>query len=365
MKYLTTILLSAAVASCGTKTKPQMPELSLKVATATERVVPNNFEFISQTKATRSYIIQSRVNGYLKSINFRSGMPVKRGQLLFTIDNAPFRTQVAEARAALSSAKSALVQAQAEYDRSLPLSKINAISQSQLDAAVATLAAAKEQVSSCGAVVENAMLNMSYCTITAPGSGIIAPSSPNVGDYVGAGTSYQTLTTISFDDSVSVNLSLPTREYYKIASQKEPSYMGNDLLSDITLTLSDGTVYPHKGVYQYTRPEVDNQSGSIVFNVRFPNPDGLLKGGQFARVNAEVGKAVPQVMIPSRAVNEIQGVYNTYVVGKDDVLEFRKITVGDVVGSEWIVLDGIAPGDRVITEGFSKAKNGMKIKSLF
>lgn len=364
MRHFSIIILCALVVGCGTKPRAQMPEPSLKVATAEQRMVPNSFEFISQTVATRSYIIQPRVNGYLRSINFNNGKPVKRGQLLFTIDNALFRTQVAEARASLSAARSSLVQAQAAYDRSVPLAKINAISQSQLDAATATLAAAKEQVLSAQAVLENAELNMSYCTITAPESGIIASSAANVGDYVGAGTAYQTLTTISFDDSVSVNLSLPTTQYYKVVSKNEPSYMGDTLLRQIKLTLSDGTLYPYDGTYQYTQSEVDNQSGSIVFNVNFPNPDGVLKGGQFARVHAQIGQPTERVLIPARSVNQIQGVYSTFVVGEDDVLEFRKLSVGDVVGNQWIVLDGVKAGERVITEGFTKAKNGMKIKPI-
>lgn len=360
--YILAILLLAG--GCVHKKQPAMPTPELRVATAVERLVPNTEKFITQTKAARSYIIQPRVTGYLKSINYSSGLPVKKGQVLFTIDPAPFLTQVAEARASLASAKASLVQAQANYDRSVPLARINAISQSQLDGATATLAAARQQVESAKAVLDNAKLNLGYCTITAPESGIIASSKANAGDYVGAGTAYQDLTTISFDDSVSVNLSLPTVKYYNIVPDDRPMYKGDSLLHNITLELSDGTVYPYKGIYRYTQPLVDDQTGSVVFSVRFPNPKGQLKGGQFARVTADVGAPVMRILIPSRSVNEIQGVYSTYVVNKGDSLEFRKLTMGDVVGSEWIVLDGIKAGETVITEGFEKARAGMKIKPV-
>lgn len=364
-RYRLTLPLMAMLAvSCGSHKIPQMPTPELSVAAVQERVVPNVVEFISQTQPARSYIIQPRVSGYLRSSNFDNGMPVRRGQVLFTIDPTQIETQVAQARASLSSTRADLVQAQASYDRSVPLARINAISQSQLDQATATLAAARESVSSADALLANAMLNLSYCTITAPESGIIAVSAANVGDYVGPGTAYQTLTTISFNDSISVNLSLPTIQYYQFVSNTTPSYQGDSLLQNITLTLSDGSVYPHRGIYRYTQAAVDNQSGSIVFSVRFPNADGLLKGGQFARVRAEVGRAVSRVLIPARAVNEIQGTYGAYVVSKDDTLEFRRLTMGDVVGSEWIVLEGLTPGERVITEGFAKAKSGMKIKPI-
>lgn len=364
MKQIYFLIGVLLIGGCTAKKQPPMPTPDLRVAVAQERMVPNIEKFITQTKAARSYIIQPRVNGYLNSINYSSGKPVKRGQVIFTIDPAPFLTQVAEARASLASAKASLVQAQADYNRSAPLARINAISQSQLDAAIATLAAARQQVESAQAVLDNAKLNLGYCTIKAPESGIIASSTANAGDYVGAGTAYQNLTTISFDDSVSVNLSLPTVKYYNLVPQDRPMYKGDSLLHDITLELSDGAIYPYKGIYRYTQPLVDDQTGSVVFSVRFPNPEGQLKGGQFARVTASVGTPMMRVLIPSRSVNEIQGVYSTYVVNKGDSLEFRKLTLGDVVGSEWIVLDGVKAGETVITEGFEKAKSGMKIKPI-
>lgn len=363
-KFISITLLVFLAVSCGKSKHASMPPAEIKVATAVNQSVPNVVEFITQTKSTRSYIIQPRVNGFLKSVDYNSGMPVKRGQRLFTIDAAPFQTQLVESRAALSSAHANLVEAEAAYRRSVPLVKINAISQSEFDSATATLAAARESVESAKAVVDNALLNISYCTISAPGGGLIAPSVANVGDYVGVGTAYQTLTTISFNDSISVNLSLPTVEYYKIVSHSHPTYIGDNLLQDITLTLSDGSVYPERGVYQYTQPSVDSNSGSIVFNVRFPNKEGVLKGGQFARVKANIGEAQQRVLIPARSVNEMQGVYSTYVVNSGDSLDYRKLTVGDVVGSDWVILSGVESGERVITEGFLKAKSGMKIKPI-
>lgn len=358
-------ILMAAVVGCAPKKAPVMPEPELTVAQAQQRVVPNIVSFVSQTQPARSYVIQPRVVGYLRSINFQGGDKVKKGQLLFTIDPTSYSAQAAQARAALSSAKASLVQAQAEYNRSVPLARINAIAQSQLDDATAAYAAAREQVASARAVLDNANLSVGYCRITAPESGFIDQPEASVGDYVGAGTQYQMLTTISFDDSVSVDLSLPTVEYYKLApSDSVAGFNSDSLLRHIYLRLSDGAVYPHQGVYYYTKPQVDDQSGSVVFNVRFPNKDGLLKGGQFARVSAAVGQAKSRVLIPSRAVNEVQGVYSVYVVGKDNALEFRKVTLGDVVGNDWIVLDGVEQGEWVITEGFLKVKSGMKIKPV-
>lgn len=361
------IAISIAFISCGTPSQPSqhaLPAPELHVATAAERVISNRIEFITQTKPVRSYVIQSRVNGYLRSVEFSSGMPVKRGTKLYTIDTAPFQTQVVQARAALASAKANLVETQSNYDRNLPLSRINAISHSQLDAATASLASAREQVASAQAVLDDALINLGYCTIYAPERGVIAPSTANVGDYVGAGTAYASLTTISFDDSVSVDLSLPMSEYYPIATTGGPIYQSDSLLHDIVLTLADGSVYPYRGTYNYTEPLVDNQSGSVVFNVQFPNAEGRLKGGQFARVTASVGPDRNRVLIPARAVSEIQGTFNAFVVAPGDSLQFRTLTLGPTIGSEWVVLSGIAKGERVITDGLQKAKSGMKIKPI-
>lgn len=362
MKYILIIASTLTLVACAGHHQPQMPEPQLTVATAVERAIPTTVEFISVTQPLRSYTIQPRVNGFLRSINFSSGTMVKQGQVIYTIDPAPFQTDVAQARAALSSAKASFVDAQSNYNRSVPLARLNAISSSQLDAATASYAAAREQVASAQAVLDNALINLSYCTIKAPDNGFIAPSSASVGEYVGAGTPYQTLTTISVDDSVSVDLSLPTQRYYNIIANQPADYKKSNLVHDITLRLSDGTIYPDKGTYIYTNPGVDPQSGSIVFNVRFPNKQALLRGGQFARVTASIGAAQRRVVIPARAVSEVQGVYGAYVVDKDDTLEFRKITVGDTEGSDWVVLSGIAVGEKVITDGLLKAKSGMKIK---
>lgn len=289
-------------------------------------------------------------------------MPVRRGQVLFTIDKAPFQTEVAQQRANLASAKASLTEAESSYRRSVPLAKINAISQSQMDTATANLESAREAVKAAQASLDNALLNLGYTVITAPESGIIAESAANTGDYVGPGTQYQVLTTISYNDSIAVNLSLPTNKYYKIVSKNSPSFNNDSLLTDITLTLSDGATYPYKGVYKYTKQNVNSQSGSIVLQVAFPNPSGLMKAGQFARVMANIGESQRRVLVPQRCVDEIQGVYNLFVVAADSTVEFRKIAVGDTYGSMWIIDSGLSPGEEVLTEGFSKVHSGMKIK---
>lgn len=365
--FILLVSLSALMLACGnvSNLSQQSESLRLSAVKANGEMIPNRMEFVGQTQALRSYIIQPRVNGYLKSINFRSGMPVHRGQLLFTLDAAPFEAVTAQQRANLASARAALTQAQSDYNRSVPLAQISAISQSQLDAATATLESAKESVEAAKAVLRGAQLNLGYTTITAPESGIVAQSAANVGDYVGAETQYQVLTTIAYNDSIVVNLSLPTAKYYAILCSNTASFANDSLLSDIELRLSDGTLYPQRGVYKYTKQNVDNQSGAIIMQVAFPNKAGLLKAGQFARVSTNVGALQNRVLIPQRAVNQTQGIYSVWVVNAKGEAEFREVTVGDTWGSMWIIENGLKAGETVLTEGFAKVRKGMKIEPQY
>lgn len=367
MKYFFYLIILGSISiSCSKQQKTEsMPPLNLPVVEARSEMIPNRINFVGQTQALNSYKIEPRISGYLKSINFVGGSEVKKGEVIFTIDAAAYEANYSQERANLAAAQAQLVQAETNYNRSVPLARINAISQSQFDAATAQLKSAKESVAAAEAVLRNANLNLGYTVITAPDDGIIAQTNASVGDYVGVGTQYSVLTTVSNNEKVTVNLSLPTSKYFKIASEQGLVSNKNDsLLSDIQLKLSDGYVYPKKGEYQYTAQNVDNQSGSIVFNVSFDNSEGLLKSGQFARVSANVGKTQERVIIPQKCVSEVQGVFNVWILGNDNVVEFRKVSVGDTWGEMWIIDDGLKAGEKVITEGFSKLRNGMKVNPL-
>lgn len=363
--FTTLILMSALSFSCAEKgVKEQMPPLKLAVIEAKSELIPNRMTFVGQTSALNSYTIEPRVSGYLTKINFTGGQLVKKGQLLFKIDPITFETQVAQAKANLASAQAELTQAENNYNRSVPLAKINAISKSQLDAATATMQSAKESVIAARANLRNANLNLSYTTITSPDNGIVEQPKASIGDFVGVGTQYQVLTTVSDNRDVTVNLAIPTAKYYNIVSSEQQSNKNDSLLSDIALKISDSVTYPYKGKYRYTAQNIDNQSGAIILQVEFPNPDGLLKAGQFARVGANVGKSKYKIVVPQVCVNEIQGNYSVWVLGKDNKAEFRKVDVGQTFGQMWIIENGLQAGEKVITEGFSKLHDGMTVEPL-
>ena len=351
--------------SCGSKgPKAQMPEPHIAVVQAHKKELPTRMQFVGQTYSLYDVVIQPRVSGYLLSTHYDQGMPVKKGQLLFKIDPNPMQVEVTRAQAALASAKSQLVEAQNNYNRSVPLARINAISQSALDQATATLASAQANLRSAQAALRSANLDLSYTTIYAPTDGVIGETVGSVGDYVGVGTNNPVLNTISNIDSIYVYISIPTSKYLSIVerdSLDRPLYDNMGLLTDVDMVLADGTQYPYKGQYKFTERAVNSQTGAVVIRVLFPNPERSLKPGQYVKVNADVGGGTGTVLVPQRAVMQSQGVNSLYVVGKDSTVQYRAVALGDTYGSEWGILDGVQPGELVLTEGLQKVRSGMKI----
>ncbi len=368
MKHIVVIFLFAlcALTGCGKKKQSaQAPVPHLPVFVVSVDSLPHRMQFTGQTSSIHNVIIQPRISGYLQSIEFRSGMPVRKGQLLFRIDPSQLATSLASARSQLLSAKAQSLEAKNNYERAVPLARINAISQTSLDQYTAQYESAKASVRAAEAAVKDASLNVGYATIYSPMDGIIASSSASVGDYVGVGTQYTTLTTISDNDTIQVTLSVPVNKYLLLArrdSGKVHSYDNSTLLSDITLWLPDGSRYPHRGVYAYTASDAQNLMGTIAIVVSFPNPDNILKAGQYAHVTADAGGLGEKIAIPQRCVMQTQDVNSVWVVGPDSTVSFRKVVLGDTFdGDMWIIEQGLWQGEMVLTSGLQKVKSGEKI----
>lgn len=364
MRKIVILLLFLAFSCKEKKSATTMPPLKLATAQSEIVDISTTMTFPGKVSAYRSYTIQPRINGFVASSYFNNGVLVKKGQLLYKLDPRPFEAARSEAMSQLMSAKATLQQAQSTYDRSVPLSRINAISTSELDAALASLTSAKEGVKAAAASLDIANLNLSYCTITAPESGIIAASSAQVGDYVGQATKFPVLTTISFSDSVTVTVSLAAREYYSITGESIPSFQNDSLFSDIEILLSDNTPYPHKGWYEYTKQQIDSQSGSMVFVLGFLNPNYRLKSGQFVTVRTNVGEKHREVIIPQVCVNEMQGNNYVYTLDKDNIVKYTPIEIGTSYKDYFTIKSGLTGGETVLTEGFFKVKEGMKVEPI-
>ena len=324
-------LVSALLpAGCGRhKPKPAMPPLQVETARAVTDSIPNRMSFIGYLSSNFDAVIQPRINGFLLSKRFSNGMPVKRGQLLFTIDPDQLSTTMLAAEAALQSAKA------------------QALEEASVRSAEQTLSSAR--------------MNVGYTELRSPIDGIIEHTAAHVGDYVGPGTQFSVLTSISNIDTLTVDVAIPMAEYLRAAGGRGSIYDNEGLLSDIRLTLADGTRYPYGGLYDYTRKDVSSSTGTLVLVVMFPNPDRSLKPGQFARVSANVGPVQPRVIVPQQSVSQAQGVNSVWVVRPDSTAAYRRVVLGDTYGTMWCVDEGLAEGEQVVTAGQQKLRNGMKV----
>lgn len=356
-------LVSALLpAGCGRhKPKPAMPPLQVETARAVTDSIPNRMSFIGYLSSNFDAVIQPRINGFLLSKRFSNGMPVKRGQLLFTIDPDQLSTTMLAAEAALQSAKAQALEAQNNYERAVPLAKINAISQAQLDQYTAQYKAAEASVRSAEQTLSSARMNVGYTELRSPIDGIIEHTAAHVGDYVGPGTQFSVLTTVSNIDTLTVDVAIPMSQYLRYAGDRTSIYDNEGLLSDIRLVLADGSRYPLEGIYDYTRKDVSSTTGTLVVVVMFPNPDEALKPGQFARVEANVGPVRPRVVVPQQAVSQAQDISSVWVVEADSTVQYRRVTPGDTYGAMWCIDEGLDRGEQVVVAGQQKLHNGAKV----
>lgn len=355
------LLIATVSTSCKHSAKNEEEPITIEVASVTSKRLPYTKNFIAAISANYSATIQPRISGFLLRSSFKNGMPVKRGDLIFTLDDAPQRANRLAAEAALSSAKAKATEAKRNYERAIPLARINAISQMQLDQYTAENLAAIASVKSAKQALHNAQLDESYTRIYAPISGIISSSAATSGDYIGPDTQFSTLTVIQNIDTVSVDLAIPMKEYLAISGKSSFSYDNASLLSNIRLTVADGSEYSEKGFYQYTRQSIASEMGTIVLVVGFRNQNYALKTGQFARITASLGKDIERIVIPQQAVTQIQNISSVWVIRPNATAEYREVKLGDTMGEWWIVESGLEKGEVVATTGLQKLRNGMKV----
>lgn len=340
------------------------PLLSVETVTARLDSLPDEMEFIGELESNSNVVIQPRVNGYLTSKRYADGMSVRRGDVLFTIDADLLQTTRLSAEAALQSARAKELEAKNNYERAVPLAAIEAISQTQLDQYKTQYAAARAAVSSAEQALRNAGLEVKYTRIVAPIDGVVAATKAHTGDYVGPGTQFEVLTTISDLDTLSVALSIPMSRYLEAGGGQKSLYDDRQLLTHIRLVLADGSEYPHAGSYYYTHKDVAASTGTLVISVNFPNPDRVLKAGQFARVKAQVGPLKGRVAVPQRCVSQAQGQNSVWVMRADSTVEYRKVELGDSYDGLWSILSGVQPGEEVLASGLQKVHNGEKVSPV-
>jgi membrane fusion protein (multidrug efflux system) len=364
------LALALAAAGCGGKKEAapaaaQVPEVV--VADVVQKDVDIGGELTATLRGYEDVEIRARVEGYLKAVEYREGTEVKKGQPLFTIDDQPYRAKLAEAKGTLARAQSALAKAQADVKRFRPLAEQRAVSQAELDNAVSAAESAKAQVDAEKAAVEKATLDLGYCKLTSPIDGLAGQAQRKVGDLVGKGEP-TLLTTISSLDPIRVSVQLPEALYLKYGT-KLPSGVA-DLPAKPTpdrpgaeLVLSDGSTYPERGYIVLVDRAVDPQTGTLRADLGFRNPKKLLRPGLYGKVRYAAEKRAGALLVPQRAVQEVQGQFSVVVVTAEGKAESRAVKVGPRVGSAWILEEGVKPGERVIVEGARKVKDGMVVKA--
>ena len=392
--------LSAGCRDASTASGPP-PAPAVKVAPVLEKDVPIYGEWVGTTVGYVTAQISARVSGYLVSQNYKEGTRVKAGDLLFEIDPRPYQIAAEQAGAQLLQSESQLEQAkaqvaQAEADiaraeanqkkteldvgRYTPLAERGSISQQELDNAVqanlanlasskaarASLASAQAGVSKtradiaqARAVLDNAQLNHSWAKVYSPITGIAGIKNANIGDLINNST---TLTTVSQVDPIYVQFPVSEQEYLRLRQRGPVAGGDRERQYDLEITLADGTAYPHRGTVAILDRAVGETTGTINIRGVFPNPSDLLRPGQYAKVRAVIDTKKGALLIPQRAVQDVQGVHQVAVVGADESVDLRKVQVGERVGSLWIIGQGLKPGERVIVEGMDRVKAGQKVK---
>ncbi|HVP66659.1 MAG TPA: efflux RND transporter periplasmic adaptor subunit [Anaeromyxobacteraceae bacterium] len=354
------VAIAAFAAACAKEEAPKAPPPpDIPVVQVGQRDTPIDYELVAQIRGYEDVEIRARVEGYLASIDYAEGSEVKKGQLLFTIDDQQYRAALAEARAALARAESQLAKTDMDVKRYTPLAAERAISQAELDNAVAANRSAKAQVEAANANLERARLDLSYSRMYSPIVGIAGHAEKKVGDLVGKGIP-TVLTTVSSIDPIRVSVAIPEAEYLRFTKataegKREAS------TAPPRLVLSDGTVHPYPGKIIFVDRAVDPTTGTLRVDLAFPNPQKTLRPGLYGKLIAQSEVVKGALLVPQRAVQELQGTYTVLVVGEGNKVETRKVKPGAKVGTSWIIEDGLKPGDRVVVEGFQRLRDGVVV----
>jgi len=395
------IAIILAVSGCsGTSAADsvQMPAPAVEVARVQQKDVPIQREWIGTLDGMVNAAIKAQVTGYLLTQNYTEGSFVNKGQSLFEIDPRPFQAavdqaqgQLSQANGQLGQAKAQLVQAQAQLlqaqanqrrtqldvDRYIPLAKQQAItqqdldnamqnnlaSQAQVDGAKAQIETAKAQIQAADAAVEAAKaaveaarVNLGFTHLTSPIAGIAGKAQVQIGNLVSpAGAP---VTTVSTVDPIKAEFTLSEQEYLRF--MRRPSELER---LQLELILADGTTYAHKGKFLFVDRQVDQSTGAIQLMGQFPNPGNMLRPGQYAKVRTVVGLEHNALLVPQRAVTELQGNYQVAVVDDDNRVAIKNVKVGDRIGPLWMINDGLEPGQRVITDGVMKVRPGVQVQT--
>ena len=341
-------------AGCEKAAPPAPPAPIVDVMTVQQKDVPIYQEWVGSLDGDVNATIRSQVTGYLIKQNYREGDFVKKGQVLFEIDPRTFQAAVDQAGAARSQQQAYYATAAAALARVKPLAAKNALSQKDLDDAMGADLAGRAALDQATAALDTAKLNLSFTKITSPINGVAGIAKAQIGDLLSPSSSTE-LTTVSTLDPIKVYINISEREYFRFL-ERNPETKPEDV--PLTLILVNGSTYPKIGKFNLINRQVDTTTGTFKVGALFPNPDNHLRPGQFAKVRAMRAMRKDALLVPQRSVTEIQGKYLIAVVGEGNKIEIRSVKPGERIGSEWIISEGLKPGESIVVEGTQKVRPG-------
>jgi|RhiMethySRZTD1v2_1073278.scaffolds.fasta_scaffold05373_8 membrane fusion protein, multidrug efflux system len=354
------VAIAATTVACEkpAEVKPSEPEVY--VADVVQKDVPVYVDLVGETAGFQDVEIRARVEGFLQSVNFQEGAFVRAGQPLYEIDRKPLEATLAGAKADAVTAGAVLNKADNDVARYTPLAAKQAVSQEELDNARASQDAARSRVEAAKAAVEKASLDLGYTRVMSPISGLVGITEVKAGNLVGRGEN-TLLTTVSQIDPIIFRVGVSEADYLRVARRGSARGGKQSDVSGIQLTLADGTVYPHTGRLGPVERAVDPTTGTLGVQIMFPNPDLLLRPGQYGRARILLDTKKAALLVPQRAVQELQNLYSVAVVDADDKISFRNVKVGERQDSLWVIDEGLKPGERVVVEGLQRVQEGIKV----
>jgi len=364
MKRIVVFALCGAAAlaqlACGEKTAATAAPPEVYVAEVTQRDVPVTMELVGQTRGVQDIEIRARVEGYLDKVAFSEGSFVAKGALLYQIDPKQYEAALANAKADLATAQARLTKTNTDVNRLTPLAKQQAVSQQELDNAVAFQEAARAQVDAQKAAVDKAALDLGYTQITSPIDGLAGTTQVKAGALVGRGES-TLLTTVSAVDPILFRAGISEAEALRISKRVEETGRRLRDTTVVELVLADGTVHPHKGRIDTVERAVDPTTGTLMVQFAFPNPEKVLRPGLYGRARFVSETKTGALLVPQRAVSELQNLYSVAVVGEGNKVTFRNVKVGPRVDSLWVIDEGLKPGEKVVVEGLQRLRDGVVV----
>jgi membrane fusion protein (multidrug efflux system) len=370
--WFSLFLLLLTVFGCQQKeTAQQAPPLEIPVIIIQLREVRLPIEFVGQVYGSKDIAIRARVEGFLVGIHFEEGSEVKKGDLLYVIESQPFEADVAAMMSHVAEAKTILAKATSDLNRIRPLAKRKAVSQSDLDSAVAQYEASQASVEAAEARLRASKIQLSYTKIYSPINGIIGKTKAKVGDFVGRDPNPVILNVVSNTDPVHVEFFLTESQYLQLARRysmgpSEIPKASEEVRQEapLEMILADDSLFSDQGQFEFIDREIDPTTGAILIQVSFPNPQKIIRPGQFAKIRTILDVIPNGILVPQRCVMELQGRYRVYVVSDDNKVEERPVVLGPTLGGDWLIREGLNAGEKVVYEGLQKVRDGATVKPV-